>query len=220
MSDTGPVEVVYDNSPPTARRGVLVGFAEGNQGRALFALSRRPTARAPCWAAWPATSVPGRPSPAHYVDMVWAREQYTGGAYGSFNPPGVHHVARPRPRPGRWGTSISPGPTTPRSGPATWRGPSARGPPPPPGYSTPSETARRGPSAPVAPIRCPVRAASQGGQSGRPVWAAGQRPVRRWSRRDRTSAGCGSMPNSTLSAAMAPGGPVESPTGRLRRSGR
>ena len=27
--------------------------------------------------------------PTHYVDMVWAREQYSGGAYGSFNPPGV-----------------------------------------------------------------------------------------------------------------------------------
>ena len=28
-------------------------------------------------------------SPTHYVDMVWAPEQYSGGAYGSFNPPGV-----------------------------------------------------------------------------------------------------------------------------------
>jgi monoamine oxidase len=28
-------------------------------------------------------------TPSHYVDMIWAHEQYTGGAYGSFNPPGV-----------------------------------------------------------------------------------------------------------------------------------
>ena len=28
-------------------------------------------------------------APAAYHDLVWAREEYTGGAYGSFNPPGV-----------------------------------------------------------------------------------------------------------------------------------
>ena len=27
--------------------------------------------------------------PNAYVDMVWARERYTRGAYGTFNPPGV-----------------------------------------------------------------------------------------------------------------------------------
>ena len=88
VSDTGPVEIVYDNSPPDGRPGVLVGFAEGNQGRALFGLSdsRR---RQAVLAGLARFFGPRAAAPTHYVDMVWAREQYSGGAYGSFNPPGV-----------------------------------------------------------------------------------------------------------------------------------
>src|SRR5439155_3285066 len=40
VSDTGPVEITYDNSPPDGRPGVLVGFMEANQGRRLFSASR------------------------------------------------------------------------------------------------------------------------------------------------------------------------------------
>jgi len=88
VSDTGPIEVVYDNSPPDGRRGVLVGFAEGNQGRALFRLSdaARKTAVLGSLARY---FGPRAQTTMHYADMVWAREPYTGGAYGSFNPPGV-----------------------------------------------------------------------------------------------------------------------------------
>jgi len=88
VSDTGPVEVVYDNSPPDGSPGVLVGFAEGNQGRALFGLTdgerRRAVLRGLARFFGPRAA-----DPTHYVDMVWAREEYSGGAYGSFNPPGV-----------------------------------------------------------------------------------------------------------------------------------
>ncbi len=88
VSDTGPVEVVYDNSPPDGHTGVLVGFAEGNQGRALFGLSDA-ARRAAVLASLARYFGPRAEHPTHYLDMVWAREQYTGGAYGSFNPPGV-----------------------------------------------------------------------------------------------------------------------------------
>jgi monoamine oxidase len=88
VSDTGPVEVVYDNSPPDGHPGVLVGFAEGNHGRALFALSaaKRKAAVLESLARY---FGPKASNPVRYLDMVWAAEQYTGGAYGSFNPPGV-----------------------------------------------------------------------------------------------------------------------------------
>jgi monoamine oxidase len=88
VSDTGPVEVVYDNSPADGRRGVLVGFAEGNQGRALFALSDS-ARKAAVLESLARYFGPRARTPVAYVDMVWAREPYTGGAYGSFNPPGV-----------------------------------------------------------------------------------------------------------------------------------
>jgi monoamine oxidase len=87
-SDTGPIEIVYDNSPPGGSPGVLVGFAEGNQGRSLFGLSdsRR---RSEVLASLARYFGPPAARPTHYVDLVWAHEPYSGGAYGSFNPPGV-----------------------------------------------------------------------------------------------------------------------------------
>ncbi|HXQ75453.1 MAG TPA: FAD-dependent oxidoreductase [Acidimicrobiales bacterium] len=88
VSDTGPVEVVYDNSPPDGSPGVLVGFAEGNQGRALFGLTDVERRRA-VLGGLARFFGPRAADPTHYVDMVWAREEYSGGAYGSFNPPGV-----------------------------------------------------------------------------------------------------------------------------------
>lgn len=88
VSDTGPIEVVYDNSPPDGRRGVLVGFAEGDNGRSLFGLSD--TARRTTALASLARYFGGRAAnPVDYVDMVWAEEAFSGGAYGSYNPPGV-----------------------------------------------------------------------------------------------------------------------------------
>ena len=88
VSDTGPIEVVYDNSPPDGRRGVLVGFAEGNNGRSLFGLSdaaRRSTVLASLSRYFGDRAA----DPVDYVDMVWAKESFSGGAYGSYNPPGV-----------------------------------------------------------------------------------------------------------------------------------
>jgi monoamine oxidase len=87
-SDTGPIEIVYDNSPPSGSPGVLVGFAEGNQGRSLFGLSDGDR-RAAVLASLARYFGPAAARPTHYVDLVWAREPYSGGAYGSFNPPGV-----------------------------------------------------------------------------------------------------------------------------------
>ena len=87
-SDTGPIEIVYDNSPPSGSAGVLVGFAEGNQGRSLFGVSDGQR-RAAVLASLARYFGPAAGRPTHYVDMVWAREPYSGGAYGSFNPPGV-----------------------------------------------------------------------------------------------------------------------------------
>lgn len=88
VSDTGPAEIVYDNSPPDGSPGVLVCFAEGNVGRALFRLSDAGR-RAAVLASLQRYFGPAALRPSSYADMVWAREAFTLGAYGSFNPPGV-----------------------------------------------------------------------------------------------------------------------------------
>ncbi len=88
VSDTGPVEIVYDNSPPSGTPGVLVGFAEGNEGRSLFALDADER-KAAVVSNLVRYFGPKAAKPIQYYDLVWAHEVYSGGAYGSFNPPGV-----------------------------------------------------------------------------------------------------------------------------------
>ena len=88
MSDTGPIEIVYDNSPPDGSPGVLVGFAEGNVARALFSLSP-PQRRTEVLGSLARYFGSAALNPTGYADMVWATEAFTLGAYGSFNPPGV-----------------------------------------------------------------------------------------------------------------------------------
>jgi monoamine oxidase len=88
VSTTGPLEIAYDNSPPDGRPGVLVGFMEGNQSRRLYGASKAARRRAAleCLARYFGDAAL---HPTRYLDMVWATERYSRGAYGSFNPPGV-----------------------------------------------------------------------------------------------------------------------------------
>lgn len=87
-SDTGPIQITYDNSPPDGSPGVLVGFMEGNHSRGLLGPSPAPRRKAAleCFVRYFGQDAA---TPRAYVDQVWAREPFTRGAYGSFNPPGV-----------------------------------------------------------------------------------------------------------------------------------
>jgi monoamine oxidase len=89
VSDTGPLELVYDNSPPSGSPGVLVAFMEGDQSRRYFN-ERKGSERA--LAALEALTVyfgDAARNPRKYFDVCWAEEPYSRGAYGTFNPPGV-----------------------------------------------------------------------------------------------------------------------------------
>jgi monoamine oxidase len=87
-STTGPLEIAYDNSPPGGRPGVLVGFMEGNRSRGLYGKSKA-ARRAAALGSLARYFGEAARHPIEYVDMVWATERYTRGAYGTFNPPGV-----------------------------------------------------------------------------------------------------------------------------------
>jgi monoamine oxidase len=95
VSDTGPLEIVYDNSPPDGVPGVLVGFMEADQSRALYgaSVSARRKAAVDSLVRYFGEAAA---NPRDYVDMVWDLEPYTRGAYGSFNPPGVLTSLAPR----------------------------------------------------------------------------------------------------------------------------
>jgi monoamine oxidase len=87
-SDTGPIRITYDNSPPDGRPGILVGFMEGNDSRAFYGASPAARRQAALDSFARYFGEPAR-HPIGYVDLAWAEEPYTRGAYGSFNPPGV-----------------------------------------------------------------------------------------------------------------------------------
>lgn len=88
ISDEGPVTVTFDNSPPQGSPGVLLGFIEGGEARALMGAGeaeRRDAALASLARLF------GREAlrPLETVERDWAAEPHSGGCYGALFGPGV-----------------------------------------------------------------------------------------------------------------------------------
>jgi monoamine oxidase len=88
VSDTGPVRIVYDNSPEDGSPGVLVGFIEGEQARSWA--RRNPADRRAGILACLADYFGERAGrPRELLERSWADEEYSGGCYAGYFPPGV-----------------------------------------------------------------------------------------------------------------------------------
>jgi monoamine oxidase len=88
VSDSGPVRIVYDNSPEAGSPGVLVGFIEGEQARAWA--RRSPQDRRAAILASLADYFGDRAGrPRELLERSWADEEYSGGCYAGYFPPGV-----------------------------------------------------------------------------------------------------------------------------------
>jgi monoamine oxidase len=87
-SDQGPVKVTFDASPESGRPGVLLGFVDGDDARAL---SDRPLAerRRRALASYVRYFGGQAARPRLYIDQVWDKEPYTGGCPVGVMPPGV-----------------------------------------------------------------------------------------------------------------------------------
>jgi len=87
-SDAGPVKLTFDNSPPEGSPGVLLGFLEGRQARELGRLGpeERRTAVVDCFARM---FGPRAARPDHYVERLWAEEEWSRGCYGCHMPTGA-----------------------------------------------------------------------------------------------------------------------------------
>jgi monoamine oxidase len=85
-SDRGPVKVVFDNSPPDGRPGVLLGFLEGNQARELGRWSE-PERRQCVLDCFTRFFGPKAGRARDYVEKIWADDEWTRGCYGAFFPP-------------------------------------------------------------------------------------------------------------------------------------
>jgi monoamine oxidase len=88
MSDSGPVRLTFDNSPPDGTPGVLLGFLEGRRARELGRVrpDERRTAVIDCFAR---LFGPRAASPDDYVERLWAEEEWTRGCYGCHMPTGA-----------------------------------------------------------------------------------------------------------------------------------
>lgn len=88
VSDEGPIHVVFDNSPPGAEVGVLMGFCEADEARKL---GKRTEAerRGAAIACFVRTHGERAKRALRYADHVWEDDPWSGGCYGAFMPPGV-----------------------------------------------------------------------------------------------------------------------------------
>jgi monoamine oxidase len=88
VSDTGPVRIVYDNSPEAGSPGVLVGFIEGEDAR-TWARRDRADRRAGILACLSDYFGERAGRPRELLERSWADEEYSGGCYAGYFPPGV-----------------------------------------------------------------------------------------------------------------------------------
>jgi len=87
-SDTGPVRVTFDGSPRSGRPGVLLGFVDGDDARALNQLGDRDRARAEV-ESYVRYFGPKAANPTMTFDYPWDNDRLAGGAPIGFTPPGV-----------------------------------------------------------------------------------------------------------------------------------
>ena len=88
VSDTGPVKITFDNSPPDGRPGVMLGFIEAHDARAFT--QRSASSRRNAVLGNFATYFGDRArQPVRYLEKNWAHEAWARGCYAGFTPPGV-----------------------------------------------------------------------------------------------------------------------------------
>jgi monoamine oxidase len=83
----GPVKVMYDNTPPGGRPGVLLAFFEGRAAQVAMRATQDER-RAQVTRTLARLFGPRAATPERYVDLAWGQEELTRGCYGAYLPPG------------------------------------------------------------------------------------------------------------------------------------
>jgi monoamine oxidase len=78
ISDKGPVNVTFDDSPEDASKGVVFGFVGGDQARAFSSLNG-PDRRAAALANYVDFFGPQAAKPVRYIETIWKRQKFTRG---------------------------------------------------------------------------------------------------------------------------------------------
>jgi monoamine oxidase len=87
-SDTGPVKLTFDNSPPDGSPGVLLGFFEGEAAREYSARTRaeRQRGTVESFARYFGDQARG---PLRYLEHDWQADPFSRGGYVGYTGPGV-----------------------------------------------------------------------------------------------------------------------------------
>lgn len=87
-SDTGPVKVTFDLTPPGYQRGILMGFMEGEDARQW--MDKTPTQRRAAFGECLVRFFGEQARhPVDYLEIDWMAEEFTRGCYASHYGPGV-----------------------------------------------------------------------------------------------------------------------------------
>ena len=86
-SNTGPVKVTFDNTPPGGSPGVMLGFLEGQDAREWV---ERPAGerRQAVLESFARYFGDAMLEPDFYVEKSWAADEWSAGCYTGFTPPG------------------------------------------------------------------------------------------------------------------------------------
>jgi monoamine oxidase len=87
-SDRPPIQITWDNSPPSGKPGVIVGFVLGSEARRLTEFSPGARRRA-LLGSLVRMFGPRAGHPRELIEQNWSREQWTRGCYAGFMAPGV-----------------------------------------------------------------------------------------------------------------------------------
>lgn len=87
-SDVGPVKLTFDNSPPDGHVGVMMGFIEGSDGRAVLRQTPEQRRQGTIESFVRYFGEQAR-NPLQYIEQNWASEEWTRGCYAGIFPPGV-----------------------------------------------------------------------------------------------------------------------------------
>ncbi|MGH2983688.1 MAG: flavin monoamine oxidase family protein, partial [Solirubrobacterales bacterium] len=84
----GPTQVIFDNTPPNGAPGVILGFLEARDARALGALPEAER-RAAVIGTFERLFGPRAGKPRDYVEKDWSAEPYSRGCYAGVFGPGA-----------------------------------------------------------------------------------------------------------------------------------
>lgn len=87
-SDTAPVDLTYDNSPPDGGPGVLLGFIEG-KAAVTWAKKSSAARRAALLATLERGYGPRAARPIRVIEKLWAKERFSRGCYAGYMKPGT-----------------------------------------------------------------------------------------------------------------------------------